>query len=310
MIELDLRYTQVNALPASFGCQSKLEILHLGNCCIESFPSCFKNLIGLKYLDIRHSQKLQTLPELPRSLEILLAQECTSLEAVSFPSFAEQFKENRKRVVFTNCLKLNEHSLANIGLNAQVNIMQFAYKHVSSSEHDFHTKFNKDHNDSHQALYVNPGSSVLAWFEHKTTTDYVVIDLSSSTSRSPLLGFIFCFVLGGNRLIVDKLKFNITICDVEGEGKDEDRFELYVSRPSSSILSDHIFMIYDQQCSCYLNNKAKDMSRFKIKVTTRLSSLHPRSYSDICMVLKGFGVNIIGTSSYHNFINISSDIEM
>jgi len=320
MIELDLRYTQVNTLPASFGCQSNLEILHLGNCSIESFPLCFKNLIKLQYLEVRYCQKLQNLPVLPPSLEILLAQECSTLKTVFFPSTAEQFKENRKRVVFANCLKLDEHSLTNIVSNAQINITKFAYQHVSASRHEFHNKFNNyNDDDSYQALYVYPGSCVPEWFEYKTTTDYVVIDLSSSTSHSPFLGYIFGFVLGGNRLIVDMLKFNITLC-VEGQGKEEDHFELYISRPSANIVSDHVFMIYDQQCSCYLNSKAKDITRFKIKVTTRLSSMHPRSYSDICMMLKGFGVNIINTSAYHNFIqkmglpdstrNISSGIEM
>jgi hypothetical protein len=217
---------------------------------------------------------------------------------VLFPSIPEQFNDNRNRVVFTNCLKLDEHSLANIVFNAQINIMKFAYKHVSASEHDFHNKFN----DSYQALYVYPGNNVPEWFEYMTTMDYVVIDLSSSTSRSPLLGFIFCFVLGGNWLTVSPLKFNITICDLEDQGKEEDHFELYISRPYASIVSDHVFMIYDKQCSCYLNSEAKDMTKFEIKVTTRLSSMHPIIYSGMCMKLKGFGVNVIDASAYHSFI--------
>jgi hypothetical protein len=94
--------------------------------------------------------------------------------------------------------------------------MKFAYQHVSASEHDFHNKFNdyNDHIDSY---------------------------LSSSEPRSPLLGFIFGFVLGGNWLIVDMLKFNITICDVEGQGKEEDHFELFISTPSANIESSHVF---------------------------------------------------------------------
>jgi len=113
--------------------------------------------------------------------------------------------------VFANCLKLDEHSLANIVFNLQINILKFAYQHVSASEQDFHNKFNdyNDHIESYQAIYVYPGSSVPKWFEYKTTTDFVVIDLSSSTPRSPLLGF----VLGGNWLIVGMLKFNIMICE-------------------------------------------------------------------------------------------------
>ncbi|KAJ1402724.1 Leucine-rich repeat domain superfamily [Sesbania bispinosa] len=134
MVELDLGSMDMNALSKqAIGgqskldgqSQSKLEISHLVNYDIESLPSCFKNLTRLQYLDIRYFQELETSPELPLSLEILLAQECRSLETVFFPSVADQFKENRNKVVFSNCLKLDEDSLMAIGLNAQINVMKF-----------------------------------------------------------------------------------------------------------------------------------------------------------------------------------------
>ncbi|GAU28798.1 hypothetical protein TSUD_357840 [Trifolium subterraneum] len=71
-------------------------------------------------------------------------------------------KENKIRVSFWNCLKLDEPSLNAIGLNARINMMNFAFG---------------NHYDS-QATYVYPGSSVPEWLEYKTTTDYMTIHLS------------------------------------------------------------------------------------------------------------------------------------
>ncbi|KAJ1416292.1 Leucine-rich repeat domain superfamily [Sesbania bispinosa] len=242
MMELDLRFTNVKALSESFGCQSKLEILHLAYCYIKSFPSCFKNLANIRYLDVRYCQKLQTLPELPSSLEILLAQECTSLKTLLIPSIAEQFKENRKRVVFWNCLKLDENSLKAIGLNAQINMMEFAYQqHLSAPEPDFAEKNNDDYHDSCQVVYVYPGSRVSEWLEYRTKKDYIIIDLSSSsTTCSPLLGFIFCFVLDRFPTQCDKVKFDITI-SVTGEYEDKMvSIGTYMSKSSTIIESNHV----------------------------------------------------------------------
>ncbi|KAK2432618.1 disease resistance protein RPV1 [Trifolium repens] len=195
IIELDLTAIPINALPPSIGFQSKLETLVLKLSEIESIPSSIKNLTRLKKLDIQRCKKLLALPELPSSLETLLV-ECKSLKTVLFPSTAaEQFKENKKRVEFWNCLNLDERSLINIGFNMQINLMKFAYQHLSTLEHDYVESYvdYKDNFSSYQAVYVYPGSSVPEWFEYKTTENEMIVDLSSHLS--PLLGFVFCFIL-------------------------------------------------------------------------------------------------------------------
>ncbi|KAJ1419291.1 Leucine-rich repeat 3 [Sesbania bispinosa] len=145
--ELHLTGIRANALPSSFGCQTKLEVLVLGASEIKSLPSCIKNLTRLRHLDLRFCSKLQALPELPSSLETLLIDRGRSLKTVLFPSTAaEQLKENRKRVEFWNCLNLDESSLMDIGLNAQINLMKFTYQHLSSPEHD-HVENYDDYKD-------------------------------------------------------------------------------------------------------------------------------------------------------------------
>ncbi|KAJ1416291.1 Leucine-rich repeat 3 [Sesbania bispinosa] len=167
MIKLNLGGTCIKALPSTFGCQSKLEILSLTRSCIERLPSCIKNLTRLRCLDVRLCSEIQTIPELPLSLETLRAEKCKLLKTMLLPSAAsEQFKENRKRVGFWNCLNLDEHSLMTIGLNVQINVIKFAYQHLSTQKHDHVENYDDYHDNYHsyQAMYVYPGSRIPDWF--------------------------------------------------------------------------------------------------------------------------------------------------
>ncbi|XP_027337257.1 disease resistance protein RML1A-like [Abrus precatorius] len=301
MIELRFVGIHINALPSSFERQSKLEVLVLGASEIESLPSCIKNFTRLRYLDLRYCSMLQTLPELPPSLETLLAERCRSLKTVLFPSTAvDQLKENRRKIEFWNCLYLDKHSLLAIGLNVQINVMKFAYQHLPSPELDYAENYDdyKDKYDSYQAKYVYPGSRVPEWLEYKTTKDYILIDLSSA-QLLPQLGFIFCFIVSEDSEYGEKLEFDITISDAESDGK-KDSVSMYMTRSFFRIASDHVCVMYDQRCSHYLNSKAKTMTRLKIKVAARAEPNDLRHEPEV--VLKGFGVSPINTSTYHSFV--------
>ncbi|XP_006588011.2 disease resistance protein RUN1 [Glycine max] len=248
MKELRLGCTKVKALPSSFGHQSKLKLLHLKGSAIKRLPSSFNNLTQLLHLDVKECKSLQSLPELSPSLEILNARDCESLMTVLFPSTAvEQLKENRKQVMFWNCLNLDEHSLVAIGLNAQINMMKFANHHLSTPNRE-HVE---NYNDSFQVVYMYPGSSVPGWLEYKTRNYHITIDLSSAPP-SPQRSFVFCFVLGEFQRtdIIRTLEFSITMN--EGEGK-EDSVSMYIDYLGwSSIESDHVCVMYDQRCSEFL----------------------------------------------------------
>ncbi|XP_039689767.1 putative disease resistance protein At4g11170 [Medicago truncatula] len=281
--QLGLSWCPINALPSSFGCQSNLETLNLSYTKIESIPSSIKDLTRLRKLDIQGCKKLLSLPELPSSVETLLVSSCRSLKTVLFPStVAEQFKENKKSVEFWHCKNLDESSLINVGLNVQINLMKYA-------------NFGSD-----EAMYVYPGSNVPEWFEYKTTKDDKIVDLSPP-HLSPLLGFVFCFVF---KIIkrspihyFTQMEFNISTIDVEGDGE-KDGVDIYMRGPSL-LKSDHVSMVYDQQCSQFLTKKAKNQARFKIKVTVRAIGFS----CDLNHVeLKGFGMSPINQSTYHNFI--------
>ncbi|KAK7349754.1 hypothetical protein VNO77_07390 [Canavalia gladiata] len=297
MIQLDLSSTSVNALPSSFECQSKLEMLWLRYSGIESLPSSFKNLVSLRYLSVYSAKELHTITELPPSLETLEATDCMSLKIVFFPSIDEQLKENRKEVYFWNCLDLDEQSVKAIELNAHINVMKSAYQHLSAPDDNYH-----DYNLSHglyQVKYVYPGSIVPEWLQYKTTKDDMIIDLSS-TSHSSSLGFVFCFVVSYPKfktIIGHRFTFYITISDYDDESK-KDSIDIYMSDSYIWLLSDHVCVIYDQRCSRYLSNRAKNQTRFKINVEAKAVAVARQRG----VGLKGFGVSPIYKAGYHNFM--------
>ncbi|XP_027933270.1 TMV resistance protein N-like isoform X2 [Vigna unguiculata] len=109
MVFLDLSYTAICSLPSSIqyntelarlflkGCDNlsfvqsppniighlfSLLLLDLSGTNVESLPASIKNLSMMKLLVLDDCRTLVSLPELPRSLEMLTAYNCTSLETV------------------------------------------------------------------------------------------------------------------------------------------------------------------------------------------------------------------------------------
>ncbi|RDX69425.1 Disease resistance protein RRS1, partial [Mucuna pruriens] len=308
-----------------------LETLYATFCgSLQSLP---KLSPSLETLDLKHCESLESLPELPPSLGTLNVRGCISLKTVLFPSTtAEQLKENKKRVLFLNCLNLDEHSLVAIGLNAQINMMKLAYQHLSTPNHHHVRSYNNDDSDydsddygylenhfnnhhSYQGVYGYPGSSVPEWLECKTTKDYIVIDLSSAQA-CPLLGFIFCFVIGKYRDTIGKLECYINVSEGDGNGEGEgegegekDSVRMYINYWVWTIESDHVCVIYDRRCSDFLNSRAKNQTRFKIEVRMEerinkgTSEEEEETYYAVPLnVLKEFGVSRISTSTYNSFI--------
>jgi hypothetical protein len=285
MVKLNLERTCIQQLPSSINLQTKLEKLLLAHSYIEKLPESIKNLTRLSHLGLENCSKLRNLPVLPPSLIILDASGCVSLDNVDFPSTSHQMlKENKTRVAFWNCLKLDQHSLNAIRLNAQINMMKFTHQDISIS---------CDRDCDAQGTYVYPGSNVPEWLLYRTTRDDMTIDLSFGNHSSPL-GFIFCFIVPQVPSEGFILRFNIEI----DEGEEDIR--LYLDRPRQKIRSDHVYLVSDRGFSRYLNSRVKDQPKFKIKVTAESQTL-TRQYVPL-MMLKGFGVSPINISQYLNFI--------
>nr|XP_004510440.1 disease resistance protein LAZ5 isoform X2 [Cicer arietinum] len=291
MNQLNLEHTGIKQLPSSFGLQTKLEKLHLGHTHIETLPKSIKNLTRLRHLDLHHCGELQTLPELPPSVETLNVDGCISLENVAFGSTtSEQLKEKKKKVTFWNCLKLNEPSLKAIELNAQINMMNLSHQHISTCDGDC------DHDHDHgQGMYVYPGSEIPEWLEYSTTThDYITIDLSSAPYFSQL-GFIFGFIIP----TISSEGLTLTFKISDGDGEDEgEGIKVYLDRPRQGIESDHVYLMSEPRCSHYLASRANDQSKIKIKVRAASRTL-TSGYMPV--QLRGFGVSLITPSKYDKF---------
>lgn len=285
MVKLNLELTGIKQLPSTFGLQTKLEKLRLGYTYIENLPESIKHLTRLRHLDLRNCSKLRSIPELPPSLKTLDASGCVSLETVTFPSTAvQQLKENKEKVAFWNCLKLDDHSLKALELNAQISMMKFAHHHV----------YGFGGYDA-QGTYVYPGSSVPEWLVYRTAHDQMTIDLSFAKQHSSELGFIFCFIVPQVASQGFTLIFNISVEEGEGEG-----VTLYLDRPNHGIKSDHVYLMYDQGLSRYLSSRVKHQPKFKIRVTAASPTL--RSDYIPLVLLRGFGVIPTNTSQHLKFI--------
>ncbi|RVW15078.1 TMV resistance protein N [Vitis vinifera] len=103
------------ALPSDLGSLPSLERLDLSGNSFITIPASLSGLSQLRSLTIEYCKSLQSLPELPSSIERLNAHSCTSLETFSCSSSAYTSKKfGDLRLNFTNCFRLGENQCHNI----------------------------------------------------------------------------------------------------------------------------------------------------------------------------------------------------
>ena len=97
------------ALPSDLSSLSWLECLDLSRNSFITVPS-LSRLPRLERLILEHCKSLRSLPELPSSVEELLANDCTSLETISNPSSAYAWRNSGHLYSeFCNCFRLVEN---------------------------------------------------------------------------------------------------------------------------------------------------------------------------------------------------------
>ncbi|XP_048633485.1 disease resistance protein RML1A-like isoform X1 [Brassica napus] len=182
--DLDVENTHMEAHPSIGDCLPLLEWLRIGginlkrlthvpesvthldlsNSGLEKLPYCIIGLSRLESLFVYRCRKLVSLLGLPRSLKYINANDCESLERVSFV-----FSDSLREIEFQNCLKLDEES-------RRVIMQEKVYDSICL-----------------------PGNEVPAEFIHKATGNSIIIpmdvDGNASFSIYSRLGFKACLLL-------------------------------------------------------------------------------------------------------------------
>ncbi|KAJ6292113.1 hypothetical protein OIU76_024092 [Salix suchowensis] len=170
-----------DALPRDLGSLRSLTNLELGRNSFRSLPASLSNLLRLTGLKLDDNEWLQTIPDLPRNLDVLQASNCTSLERLPDISLA-----SRMRLLYiANCPKLIEAP----GLDKS--------KFISDINMDgCYDISNTLKNIMHKGCFsglVLPGNEIPALFNYKTEGATILFKLPEFNGRI-LSGINVCIV--------------------------------------------------------------------------------------------------------------------
>ncbi|KAL1369064.1 hypothetical protein AAHE18_02G168700 [Arachis hypogaea] len=172
-------FSRIKSLPYEFYCSTYLVSLCLWHC---------RELIELPY----HMKTLSSLLslDLPPSIEVLLANGCTSLERIF--SLKAAFSLNRRQISFENCVKLEEESLNDIMEDAHLTILKNVLYWLTGQ----YQMINYYEYRRMDGRICYPGYKVPKWFGCQTTEASITIELDQPYYH--LLGFIFCCAVSQN----------------------------------------------------------------------------------------------------------------
>ncbi|KAI9119725.1 hypothetical protein K1719_009114 [Acacia pycnantha] len=169
-----IKCCNLTELPDNITQLSSLDQLDLKRCSdLTKLPFSMRHLPKLQYLKVEGCTALRSLPELPPSLRILVAADCTSLETVSVSTISSSPENDGEKIFsFTNCVNLD----------------------VSAIEEQAKCLLQKAVHEKETVKVSYPGKKVPEWFgNNQTQNDSDTINLSLSSHT--LEGFIFCVVV-------------------------------------------------------------------------------------------------------------------
>ncbi|XVF81829.1 hypothetical protein PTKIN_Ptkin15bG0187400 [Pterospermum kingtungense] len=223
---LDLSYTRIRNLPSSIVELHSLKVACLYNCpnltvfpsfpeeieeidmqhtSIEEIPSSISRLKRLKRLDLRSSQRLKSLHDLPPFID-LRASDCRSIQTVSFadPDQYSFYKEKVRHYMEFDSFELNGNAMDNIVANALLRIHCVAKQLVEKSTLELAKELEEEEFDGKvyrtsecKFRWFIPGRQILEKVEHQSWDSSVIVKLDPERcSTSSLLGFAFGILLG------------------------------------------------------------------------------------------------------------------
>ncbi|KAL6329283.1 hypothetical protein AAG906_015487 [Vitis piasezkii] len=236
------------ALPSDLSSLSWLKYLDLSGNSFITVPS-LSPLPRLRQLILENCKSLQSLPELPSSIEKLLANDCTSLETFSYPSSGLMRKSRNFSFEFSNCFRLveNEQSDTVKAILQGIRVVSSIQKSMAPSEHSA-----RDYcvPCSHYNAVV-PGSSIPEWFTHQTVGRSITVEMPPDCYNTKPIGLAVCVVFHRN--------FSVRMCNHAGHfgSADSDDFSLDNTASMHFSKADHIWFGYRLLCKLDLRDHLK-----------------------------------------------------
>ncbi|EXC24973.1 TMV resistance protein N [Morus notabilis] len=187
--KLVLQETRVPEIPDWLFSLPGLDVLNLCESNIIRIPESIKRS-KLKRLYVRDCKFLQSLPELPLSIQAVYAAGCISMEMVSnsWSLLAQGPKGDlsfQRRFSFEGCLKLDHK---NVITEFQLRALFYA-SILPVSKH----KVQERHVTPLEVIVSYPGDEIPEWFSYQNVGDS--IDMMLPTEYTNFIGFAFCFVV-------------------------------------------------------------------------------------------------------------------
>ncbi|KAJ4723835.1 putative disease resistance protein (TIR-NBS-LRR class) [Melia azedarach] len=243
LTSLKLSDCSITELPESLGQLSSLKELYLDKNNFERIPESIINLPNLRCLYLRYCKRLQCLPRLPCSLNIMNADDCISLEALSgLPSLFTLGMSNNyfQQFHLKNCHKLDGNELSEIVQNAQQKIQLISTASLEEQALQVHVE------ESWGYMYY-PGSEIPEWFEFQSMGSSITSELPQSLLNNKVVGFAFCAVVAFEELHYGDQDFNF-LCKWKVKTQDGqwdvDCVKAFYPWDSGNVDSDHVLLGY------------------------------------------------------------------
>ncbi|GKB95199.1 NB-ARC domains-containing protein, partial [Tanacetum coccineum] len=199
----ELRYSNLEQVPESIGGLSCLRELGLEGNNFTSLPGSLSQLSHLEKLRLNGCKKLEVLPELPPSVWITDASDCTSLREV-LGSSKDPFTNRCSH--FSNCPKL----FKNVTIDSEGSISKTQCLDSSITSQGFihqlsaflgYLGFQTNtcefflQDSAYSSLdIVYPGNSIPEWFTNRSTENPLKVELPSDWSYDKFRGYGTCVV--------------------------------------------------------------------------------------------------------------------
>ncbi|GJR90376.1 NB-ARC domains-containing protein [Tanacetum coccineum] len=200
---LNLSFCNLEQVPDGLGGLSFLKKLNLEGNGFTCLPGSLSQLSHLKRLTVDGCKKLEALPELPHTLQYLLARDCTSLSSIT----GSNPIMTKRSTYLSNCPKLFKNHV----IESQVSISDtecldsYVTSQGSTNRFSSFLRYARIQNNR-RGLFSMPGSSIKNmdmiyegnsipnWFTNKSMGNHVKVELPLDWSFSKLRGYGICVV--------------------------------------------------------------------------------------------------------------------